>query len=57
MAATTSTAPAAPKKPNVMYFVHTVICLAIMFGFGQLAPVEPLTPLGMNLIEIGRAHV
>lgn len=38
MAATTSTAPAAPKKPNVMYFVHTVICLAIMFGFGQLAP-------------------
>lgn len=52
MAATTSTAPAAPNKPNVMYFVHTIICLAIMFGFGQLTPVEPLTPLGMNLIGI-----
>ncbi|WP_294485663.1 SLC13 family permease [uncultured Mailhella sp.] len=52
MAATTSTAPAAPKKLNVMYFVHTIICLVIMFGVGQLAPVEPLTPLGMNLIGI-----
>ena len=52
MAATTSTAPAAPKKPNVMYFVHTIICLVIMFGFGQLSPIEPLTPLGMNLIGI-----
>ena len=50
--AATSTAPAAPKKPDVMYFVHTVICLAIMFGFGQLSPIEPLTPLGMNLIGV-----
>lgn len=52
MAATTSTAPAAPKKLNVMYFVHTIICLVIMFGVGQLSPIEPLTPLGMNLIGI-----
>ena len=52
MAATTGTAPAAPKKLNVMYFVHTIICLVIMFGVGQLSPIEPLTPLGMNLIGI-----
>ncbi len=52
MAANTSTATATPKKPNVMYFVHTIICLVIMFGFGQLSPIEPLTPLGMNLIGI-----
>ena len=35
-----------------MYLVHSLICLAIMFGFGQLPPMEPLTPLGMNLIGI-----
>ena len=52
MAANTSTVSAAPKKPNLMYFVHTVICLVIMFGVGQLSPTEPLTPLGMNLIGI-----
>ncbi len=34
------------------YYLHTVICLLIMFGFGQLPAVEPLTPLGMNLIGI-----
>ena len=45
MAANTSTVSAAPKKPNLMYFVHTVICLVIMFGVGQLSPIEPLTPL------------
>ncbi|HJD97120.1 SLC13 family permease [Mailhella massiliensis] len=50
--AATVTAPAAPKKPDIMYFVHSVICLAIMFGFGQLSPIEPLTPLGMNLIGV-----
>ena len=52
MAANTSTVSAAPKKPNLMYFVHTVICLVIMFGVGQPSPIEPLTPLGMNLIGI-----
>ena len=52
MAANTSTVSAALKKPNLMYFVHTVICLVIMFGVGQLSPTEPLTPLGMNLIGI-----
>lgn len=35
-----------------MYYVHTAICLFIMFAFGQLEPFEPLTPLGMNLIGI-----
>ncbi len=35
-----------------MYWVHTCICLLIMFGFGQMAPFGPLTPLGMNLIGI-----
>lgn len=40
------------EKKDAMYFVHSLICLVIMFGFGQLPPMEPLTPLGMNLIGI-----
>ena len=43
-------APAGGSSP--MYWVHTCICLLIMFGFGQMAPFGPLTPLGMNLIGI-----
>ena len=35
-----------------MYYVHSFLCLLIMFGFGQLPPVEPLTALGMRLIGI-----
>lgn len=34
------------------YYLHTAICLTIMFGFGQLPPFAPLTPLGMNLAGI-----
>lgn len=54
MAATTSQTPAKPQgKPvSPMYYVHTVICLFIMFAFGQLPPYGALTPLGMNLIGI-----
>ncbi len=44
---------AAPKKAvSPLYLVHAAVCLIIMFGFGQLPPCEPLTPLGMNLIGI-----
>lgn len=42
----------AKKEKNTMYYVHSVISLIIMFGFGQLPAAEPLTPLGMNLIGI-----
>ena len=39
-------------KGDAMYYVHSFLCLLIMFGFGQLPPVEPLTALGMRLIGI-----
>ena len=53
MAATQAKATPAKKSFNApMYYLHTAICLFIMFAFGQLPPVEPLTPLGMNLIGI-----
>lgn len=40
------------KEKSIKYYFHTIICLLIMFGFGQLPAVEPLTPLGMRLIGI-----
>lgn len=53
MAATQAKATPAKKSFNApMYYLHTAICLFIMFAFGQLPPLEPLTPLGMNLIGI-----
>ena len=39
-------------RGDAMYYVHSFLCLLIMFGFGQLPPVEPLTALGMRLIGI-----
>lgn len=44
-------APTAPQS-NARYYIHSFICLLIMFGFGFLPPMEPLTPLGMRLIGI-----
>ena len=42
-----------PKRFSApAYYLHTAVCLLIMLGFGQLPPVEPLTPLRMNLIGI-----
>ncbi len=41
-----------PAGNSPMYWVHTGICLLIMFGFGHITPFGPLTPLGMNLIGI-----
>lgn len=47
-----NSATATSNKTNILYFVHALICLALMFGIGQLPPLQPLTPLGMNLIGI-----
>lgn len=43
----------APKTNNdTMYYIHSIICIVIMFGFGLIAPVEPLTAVGMKIIGI-----
>mgnify|MGYP000205682294 CR=1 FL=1 len=48
-----STATLAHKRPlSLSYYIHTAVCLIIMFGVGQLPPLAPLTPLGMNLVGI-----
>ena len=40
------------KDKEIAYYAHSLISLLIMFGCGQLTPIPPLTPLGMNLIGI-----
>lgn len=40
------------RPTPISYYIHTAVCLLIMFGFGRLPPVAPLTPLGMNLVGI-----
>ena len=40
------------KKKMTVYYVNSVITVILMIGFGYLPPVEPLTPLGMQLIGI-----
>ncbi len=37
---------------NAKYLAHSLICLTIMYGFGLLSPLEPLTPLGMSIIGV-----
>ena len=41
-----------PFKPG--YFINSIIGLALIFGFGFLPAIEPLTPLGMKLLGIFR---
>lgn len=46
-------AGSAPKKKTpASYWIHTIICLVITFGFGFLPPFGPVTPLGMNVLGI-----
>ena len=44
--------PPSLKNKEIVYYAHSLISLLIMFGCGQLTPIPPLTPLGMNLIGI-----
>ncbi|MFZ7101075.1 MAG: SLC13 family permease [Peptococcaceae bacterium] len=48
-AVTTSTAP---KANNFLYIFHCVIGLFLMFGFGMIKPIAPLTPVGMQVLGI-----
>lgn len=39
------------KKKNLFYW-HIAITAVIIFGFGFLPPIEPITPLGMRVVGI-----
>lgn len=42
----------APKPKNTIYYVHCVIGLFFMFGFGMLEPIKPITVVGMQILGI-----
>lgn len=45
-------ASTAPAAKNTSYYIKALITVVIMFGFGQLPPIDPITPLGMNIVGI-----
>lgn len=45
-------ASTAPAAKNTSYYIKALITIVIMFGFGQLPPIDPITPLGMNIVGI-----
>lgn len=43
---------AGAKKIDVKYVVHSAISLILMFGFGYLPAIEPITHVGMQILGI-----
>ncbi len=39
-------------RQDSIYYGKAIICMLIMFGFGYLPPIEPITPLGMHIVGI-----
>lgn len=40
------------KQKDMQYYMHSLIGIAIMFGFGHIAPPEPITAVGMQALGI-----
>lgn len=40
------------SKVDIMYLCHCSIGLVLMFGFGYLSPIDPITPMGMKILGI-----
>lgn len=40
------------KAKSRKYYIHSLITIVIMFGFGYLPPLDPITPLGMRILGI-----
>ena len=40
------------KSKNTAYYLHSLITLVLIFGFGFLPPLEPITPVGMRILGI-----
>lgn len=39
-------------KKELLYYFHSLIFVLILFGFGFIPPIEPLTVMGMRMIGI-----
>ncbi len=48
----TATQNTALQSKNIRYYINAFITIAIMFGFGYLPPIAPITPLGMKILGI-----
>lgn len=40
------------KKKNIPYVIHVIIVCLLMFGFGQIPPIAPLTEMGMKMLGV-----
>ena len=40
------------KGKDVKYYINVIVMLLLMFGFGFLPPIDPITPLGMRVLGI-----
>lgn len=43
---------AATQKKSITYWINSIICLALLFGFGYLEPWGSLEPVGMKVLGI-----
>lgn len=41
-----------PAKRDTIYYLHSAICLILMFGVGFLSPFGGITPLGMDVLGV-----
>lgn len=48
----TTTQNTALQSKSIRYYINAFITIAIMFGFGYLPPIAPITPLGMKILGI-----
>lgn len=39
-------------KQEKLYYIKAILCFGIMFCFGSLPPLDPITPFGMQIIGI-----
>ena len=46
--------PSEDGKPgkNLWYYIASAVGILIIFGFGELPPIEPITPIGMKVLGI-----
>ena len=42
----------AVAKKDGKFYIHVLITLLLMFGFGYLPPLEPITPVGMKMLGV-----
>ncbi|MEG6616727.1 SLC13 family permease [Peptococcaceae bacterium 1198_IL3148] len=43
---------AAASAKNILYYIHCIIGMLFMFGFGALEPFGQITPLGMKVLGV-----